>query len=150
MKTKVKLILDDAFELPFKLPIFRCIGDDGQDTCVYKDTYKSEPIYVGIARQNGGRIDVKCRNSDHRSFIENLPKDSFIERRVVATLSREDAEYLESYLIRLYGRKVMGGSLLNWCEGIEKSATRKIGRERSKPMGTFRASLLGIHADFGS
>jgi hypothetical protein len=107
---KVKLISDDDFELPFKLPIFRCIGDDGYDTCVCMDTCKGGPIYVGIASQSGGRIYVNDGNADHQSFIKNLSKDDFIERRVVATLSREDAEHLESSLIRFYGRKDAGVS----------------------------------------
>jgi hypothetical protein len=142
-KAKIKLIWDDGFELPFKLPIFRCIGDDGHDTCVYIDIHKGEPVYVGIAEESGGRLDIPGRNLDHQSFIKNLTQDDFIERRVVATLSREDAEDLESSLIRFYGRKDTGGSLLNWSEGIEKSPIERLEENGANPWELFELHFWG-------
>jgi hypothetical protein len=142
-EAKVKVVWDDDFELPFKLPIFRLIGGDGHDTYVYIDTYKGEPIYVGIARGSGGRLDVRDRNSDHLSFIKTLLKDDFIERRVVATLSREDAEYLESSLIRYYGRKG-DGPLLNWCNGVEESPLERLEQNGANPWELFELHFWGF------
>lgn len=139
---KVRLIWEDDFELPFTLPIFRCIGDDGDDTGVYLDTYKGKPIYVGIA-DGISRLKVRGRNADHESFIKKLPKGDFIERRVVATLSREDAEYLESSLIHFYGRKDMGGSLLNWSNGVEKSPLERLEENGANPWELFELHFWG-------
>jgi hypothetical protein len=142
LKGKIKLIEDYTFPLPFKLPMFRTISGFGNDTFVYIDFYKGEPIYVGIG--DSGRISKADRNKSHRSVIESLGKDEFIERKLIAELSYEDAEYLESSLIRFYGRKDSGeGSLLNWTDGIEKSPLERLEDNGATPWELFELHFWG-------